>query len=191
MQFKKEVEWLQAGCQRLAVTRSLYKPMTATELRDRARANGAKKIRLQDVWSVLKESKDLTYCLTPKLVTGRLYFLTGRGRAALMDGFKQRIADLPEDIDWTRYAKTVRGSVRRRVLQEIYSRCERRQSSTPSELRRKLTQRHPVSLTSIRRAIDTLKRLRLIRPVTHADNNRSKPYVLTAAGRRIAEEAAR
>lgn len=186
--------WIQRGRQRQAVVQAIHKPMTGTEILERARA-AAPQIQLRDVWFLLRQltEKELAYCLTPRLVTGKLYFLTERGRATVTAKFKQTVPELTESIDWTRYALVVRGRIRRLVLEEIgRPRWQSQEGKTASEIRRHLVERKkPAGLNPTLRALADLTKLRLARSVPCSDRRRSKRYVLTPAGRRVVEQLQR
>jgi hypothetical protein len=189
----QEVVWLRRGRQRRAVAQAITKPITETQILERARS-WAPRIQLRDVWYLLRQlrEKKFAYCLTPRLTTGKLYFLTNQGRAAVTATFGQAVSELPHGIDWNRYALVVRARTRREVLEEVARRhALGKEGRTASEIRRQLLDRHPVGLNPTLRAIAVLAKLRLTRPIDRADTGRSKLYVLTAMGRRIVEELRR
>lgn len=193
-EFNEEVVWIREGCQRLAVARAIYKPMTGKTIAERARS-WAPKIQVRDVWFVLQQfrEKGLAYCLTPQLVTGNLYFLTDRGRATVAADTGEVVPDLPESMDWIRYALVVRARLRRLVLQEIARPCWReKEGKTASEIRRRLVERrNPVDLNGALRALAALRKLRLARSIVDVDDRRSELYILTPMGRRIVAEMQR
>jgi len=108
---------LQRGRQRAAVARVLRKPMTGTEICSAARVFNSH-IQLRDVWHLLRQMKrrGLVQCYNPRLVTGRLYLLTPKGRVAVKEAFSISIPQPPANIDWRKYSRVVRAKVRRLTL---------------------------------------------------------------------------
>src|SRR5262245_25844690 len=78
---RNDVPWLKRGRQRAAVAQALRKPMTSTEICAAARALNPR-IQLRDVWHLLRQmqQRGLVHCMNQRLITGRLYALTERGR---------------------------------------------------------------------------------------------------------------
>src|SRR5262249_48693477 len=187
------ITWLKRGCQRRAVAQAIYKPMTMKQILERA-CLFAPRIQLRDVWSLLREleRKEFVYCLTPRLLTGKVYFLTGAGRKQADLAFGQSIADPPRGIDWHRFAQVVRAKIRHSVLEAIAR--ERWMSgvgNTASEIRKQLAERRSVALSQVLRVLPELTELQLVRSFMLRDNKRSKRYVLTPMGRKIVRELKR
>jgi hypothetical protein len=133
---RDDAEWLKRGRQRAAVAQTLKKAMTGTEICAGARAL-TPHIQLRDVWHLLQQmqERDLISCLTPRLVTGRLYCLTAKGRSALHNAFGMPVNKPPSNIDWRKYSWVVRAKIRRLTLiglgqleEELASRKPRRLS---------------------------------------------------------------
>ena len=116
-QTRDDTAWLQRGRQRAAVARVLRKPMTGTEICAAARVFNSH-IQLRDVWHLLRqmERRGLVQCYNPRLVTGRLYLLTPRGRAAIQKAFAISVSKPPSNIDWRKYSQVARAKIRRLTL---------------------------------------------------------------------------
>ena len=189
----QEAGWLKRGRQRSAVAQAIYKPMTEMQILEKARLL-APRIQLRDVWFQLRQlgEKELTYCLTPQPVTGKLYFLTETGRTAVAEGYGKAVQPLPEDIDWNRYALIMRAKVRHLILEELARPCRQgMQEKTATEIRKRLLDAYPLCLNSVLRALKELTRLRLARLKTSEKSETRKLYVLTPMGRRLVREMQR
>ncbi len=167
--------------------------MTGTQIFEQA-SSLAPRIQLRDIWFVLKQfgERNLAYCLTPRLVTGRLYFLTRAGREAVKHLLGREVPEPTLGIDWKKYAQVVRGRVRRLILEEVAQPVwHGNEGRTANEIRKRLLERHPVGLNATMRALTELRRLQLTRGKLHPEKPRSRLYVLTPMGRRIVAELRR
>src|SRR3989442_9724053 len=117
MRLAEEVRWAKRGRQRRAVVQVLRKPMTGSQICKAARAI-APLVQLRDVWWLCRELEGhgLVVGLNSHRVTGRVYFLTERGRAVVRRVFGQEVKPVPDRMDWKRYGWLVRGRIRRQVL---------------------------------------------------------------------------
>src|SRR6185436_4065957 len=81
-------KWLRRGCQRAAVAQVLRKPMTPAQICVAARPLNPR-IQLRDIWLLMRQFKvrGLAVCPNPKQITGRLYYLSDKGRAAVLSAF--------------------------------------------------------------------------------------------------------
>jgi hypothetical protein len=191
---EEEIKWITAGCHRCAVARTLYKPMTGTQILERIRMLDAPpKIQLRDISFILRQMRQmgLTHCLTPDLPSGRVHFLTEKGQSRHNVAFNQTVQPPASQVDWDRYAIVVRAKIRQAVLQELARpRVDGEYGKTASEVRKSLLRQCPASLGSVRRALLALTNLRLARRVP-SDDRGCKRYVLTRMGSRIDRELKR
>jgi len=190
---RDDTSWLNRGKQRQAVARALRKPMTSKEICVVARAESPR-LQLRDVWHLLREmqARSLVTCHNPRLVTGRLYELTARGRDAVVGPFGVEIPIPQENIDWRKYSWVVRAKVRRLTLLALTALEERtRESQTATAVRKHIRTEHPVGLNPVVRALKDLVRLGVVREAGVTRKRGCKLYQLTAGGRRIAEQLKR
>jgi hypothetical protein len=186
--FTTHVQWITRGCQRRAVVQALRRPLTESQIVAEARVR-APRIQLRDVWLCLRQctALGLTYCLNPREATGKLYFLTHRGRKAVAAAFGERVQPLSQHIDWFRYAWVARAKIRRLALEAMANASRK----TVGQIRRKMLQSHPVADGQTRRALLELARCNLIRDGQLISEAKRKQYQLTAAGRRVVAELRR
>ena len=172
VQLGSDSNWLKHGRQRSAVAQVLRRPMTPLEIW-RAAQTIAPRIQLRDVWFILRqmEQHKLVTCFNPKELTGKVYYWSAASEPVL------------RAVNWHRYACVVRGKNRRMVLLEL----ARRDGLPASRIRRAMTERHPVSLNSVIRALKDLCVLRLVEVAGEGEKRGQKVYRLTVGGRRIAE----
>ena len=182
---RDDTAWLQRGSQRAAVARVLRKPMTGTEICAAARGFNSH-IQLRDVWHLLRqmERRGLVQCFNPRLVTGRLYLLTARGRAAVQKAFAISIPRPPVNIDWRKYSRVVRAKIRRLTLVSL-GRLEEKtgRPQTATAIRKHLER--SVNLNIVIRAIKDLMKLGLFQPAGVTEERQWKLYRLTLMGRRV------
>ncbi len=167
--------------------------MTSSDICHAARAH-APRLQLRDVWHLLSEMRrrNLVTCHNPRLVTGRLYELTPRGRVAVAKSFGLTIAIPDENIDWRRYSWVVRAKVRRLTivgLAELEARTG--ESQTTTAIRKHLRTEYPLGLNPVARALKELLHLGLVREAGMTAKRCCTLYQLTPAGRRIVEQLER
>jgi DNA-binding PadR family transcriptional regulator len=187
---RDDAEYLKRGRQRAAVAQTLKKPMTGTEICSAARALNPH-IQLRDIWHLLHEMEqhELVFCLTPRLVTGRLYWLTAKGRMAVQDAFRISVNDPPSNIDWRRYSWVVRAKIRRLTLIGLGHLEEKGgEPQTATTVRKRLISEHGVGLNPVIRALKDLLRLGLVRHAGLTKKHCCTLYSLTPAGKRILEQ---
>ena len=182
---RDDTAWLQRGRQRAAVARVLRKPMTGTEICAAARVFNAH-IQLRDVWHLLRqmERRGLVQCFNLRLVTGRLYLLTPRGRAAVKEAFSISVPRPPANIDWRKYSRVVRAKIRRLTLISL-GRLEEKtgRPQTATAIRKHLER--SVNLNLVIRAIKDLMKLVLFQLAGVTEKRQWKLYRLTRMGRRV------
>jgi len=184
---RDDTEWLKRGRQRAAAAQTLKKPMIGTEICAAARAL-APRLQLRDVWHLLKQmqQRDLVLCLTPRLVTGRLYCLTTKGRSAVQEAFGISITEPPSNIDWQKYSWVVRAKTRRLTLIGLGQLEEKTgEPQTATALRKRLISEHGVGLNPVIRSLKDLLRLGLVQQAGATQKRRCTLYTLTPAGKRI------
>jgi DNA-binding PadR family transcriptional regulator len=190
---RNDVPWLQRGTQRAAVARALRKPMTGTEICSAARAINPH-IQLRDVWHLLRQmqERELVHCLNPRLVTGRLYALTERGRDDVHAAFGIVVTNPPSNIDWRKYSWVVRAKIRRLTLIAL-GQLEAKTGApqTATAIRKHLRSGHAVGLNPVIRALKDLLRLGLIQHSGVTEARACKLYRLTRMGHRILEQLQR
>lgn len=187
---RNDVPWLKRGRQRAAVARVLRKPMTGTEICVAARAINPH-IQLRDVWHLLRQmqERELVHCFNPRLVTGRLYALTPRGRDAVHEAFGISVTIPPSPIDWRKYSWVMRAKIRRLTLIGL-GQLEAKTGApqTATAIRKHLRTEHAVGLNPVIRALKDLLRLGLVQPAGTTDERACKLYRLTALGHRILDQ---
>jgi hypothetical protein len=184
---RNDVRWLQRGKQRAAAARVLQKPMTGKEICVAAR-RFSPRIQLRDVWHLMQqmEARGLVHCRNPRLVTGRLYELTARGRAACGIAFSQPLVPGPDNIDWRKYSHVVRAKIRRLALTGLGElEAKTNEGQTATSVRKHLRAQHAVGLNPVIRAIKDMAKLGLIKEDGVTEIRCCKLYRLTPAGARI------
>lgn len=175
-------KWLKAGCQRQAVAQVLTKPMIPSEICAAAKQH-APRIQLRDVWLVLKqmESKSLVSCLTPDVVTGKLFYWTNLGRQIAGKMFSVAFSELLTDIDWNLYSWVIRGSSRKQILLELTkAELDKPEGLTPSEIKRRLRGSvYGISKNQILRALNELKQKRIVNSKPLFQCNGPKMYLIS------------
>ena len=125
------------------------------------------RIQLRDVWFLLRQmqSRGLASCRNPRLVTGRLYFPTARGREAVADALALRVQRPPTIVDWRKYSRVVRAKTRRLTLTCLgFLEAKTGEAQTATVVRRQLKREHAVGLNPVIRALKDLVRQGLVRP---------------------------
>jgi DNA-binding PadR family transcriptional regulator len=184
---RNDVPWLKRGSQRAAIAQALRKPMTGTEICAIARTCNPR-IQLRDVWHLLRQmqEREMVYCINPRLVTGRLYALTERGRDEVHAAFGVVIAVPPENVDWRKYSWVVRAKIRRLVLAALEElEVKTHAAQTATAIRKFLRTENAVGLNPVIRAIKDLVKLGLVQQDGVTDERSCKLYRLTKMGRRI------
>jgi DNA-binding PadR family transcriptional regulator len=185
---KDDTAWLQRGRQRAAVARVLRKPMTGTEICAAARGFNSH-IQLRDVWHLLRqmERRGLVQCFNPRLVTGRLYLVTPKGRAAVQKTFAILVPKPPASIDWRKYSRVVRAKIRRLTLVSLSQLEEKTGGPQTATAIRKHLERS-VNLNLVIRAIKDLLKLGLFQVAGVTGKRQWKLYRLTQMGRNILDQ---
>ncbi len=187
---RNDVPWLKRGTQRAAVAQALRKPMTGTEICSAARAINPR-IRLRDVWHLLRamQEREIVSCINPRLVTGRLFALTERGRDEVHAAFGFVVAVSPADIDWRKYSWVVRAKIRRLALTALrHLQAKTNAPQTATAIRKHLRTEHAVGLNPVIRALKDLLSLGLIQQDGVTDERACKLYRLTRMGHRILDQ---
>jgi len=187
---RNDVPWLKRGSQRAAVAQALCKPMTGMEICTVARTINPR-IQLRDVWHLLRQMQDreMVYCINPRLVTGRLFAMTERGRDEVHAAFGIIVGIPPAGLDWRKYSWVVRAKIRRLTLAAL-GQLESRTSTpqTATAIRKFLRTEHTVGLNPVMRAIKDLVKLGLVQQDGVTDERSCKLYRLTKMGRRILDQ---
>jgi DNA-binding PadR family transcriptional regulator len=159
--------------------------MTGTEICAAARVFNSH-IQLRDVWHLLRqmERRGLVQCFNPRLVTGRLYLLTPKGRAAVQKAFAISIPRPPANIDWRKYSWVIRAKVRRLTLYSL-GRLETKAPQTATEIRKHIRNEYSAGLNPVLRAVRELAEKKLIACVGVTPVRDCKLYRLTWMGRRV------
>jgi hypothetical protein len=133
--------------------------------------------------------RGLVQCFNPRLVTGRLYLLTPRGRAAVQKAFGVSIASPSKSMDWKLYSWVVRARIRKRVLLGM-ARVEAHSSDgqTASQIGKHIRTQYPVGLNHVLRAVRELAGKKLITCVGTAKGRVCKLYRLGKSGNEIVRE---
>lgn len=190
---RNDVPWLKRGTQRAAVAQALRKPMTGTEICSAARAINPL-IQLRDVWHLLRQmqARGLVECLNPRLVTGRLYALTERGRDDVHAAFGIVVLQPPAHLDWRKYSWVVRAKIRRLTLMGLGQlEAKTHAPQTATTIRKHLRTEHAVGLNPVIRALKDLLRLGLVQKNGVTDERACTLYRLTRMGHRILEQLLR
>jgi len=155
--------WVQRGVQKHAVIRSLTKPMTLSELHDRARQH-APKLQLRDVWALLHQFQEhgLTEYIYKAPLQGSIYYLTETGKA-IVRTFHRELVSVPS-LQWSLYSYVVCSKARCELLHRLCQpRFDDRAGMAPSELRKVVRDHTPMSMSQVMR---TLRQLRTVNLVT-------------------------
>src|SRR5262245_6313724 len=131
---RSDVPWLKLGRQRAAVAQALRKPMAGMEICAAAQVFNPR-IQLRDVWHLLRQmhQRGLVHCMNPRLVSGRLFAFTERGRDEVHAAFGIVVSVPPSNLDWRKYSWVVRAKVRRLTLvglSELETRTREAQTAT-------------------------------------------------------------
>lgn len=181
------IKWIKRGKQRRAVTMSLRKPMTGSEIWAEARVR-APRIELRDVWFLLRQMRDarLVECVNPGEVTGRLYRYTDLGREIVYQAFDIARAPPAGNIDWNTYARITRGKARKAVFCELgRDRLGPDTGLVPVRLRKNLLERKPLSKNVVLRVLCDLRAMGLVEVSGTTRKPVQKIYRLSNYGRKI------
>jgi Fe2+ or Zn2+ uptake regulation protein len=181
-------KWVKRGRQRAAVAQALRKPMTTTEI-CKATRSLSPRIQLRDIWLVLKEMRERgsVICLNPRHVTGKLYALTKRGRRVVKQTFGIEVPQIPQHIDWRKYAQVVRAKARKAVLLAL-AEMPSDMHATATVIRKRLREKHPMGLNPVIRALKELKRLGLVRSEPASKRGSRTRHFLSKSGAAIARQ---
>ena len=186
---KKEVKWANWGKQKQAVLQVINRPMTPTEILNKAKQIHSN-ITFGDVSTLIREfvERGILECLTPTRLTGRIYYLSNHGRKLLWRVYGIKTAPLDIDMDWNKYSRLKAGKTRMVVLKEIYNqRGFFPDGITLTTIRKRLGRIHPMTLSQTYCAIQELLKDGLIVISGYAWKRDSKLYKLTSEGFRICE----
>lgn len=190
---RNDVPWLKRGSQRAAVAQALRKPMTGMEICTAARAVNSR-IQLRDVWYLLQQmqEREMVYCINPRLVTGRLFALTERGRDEVHAAFGGVVVAPPANIDWRKYSRVVRAKIRRLALTALGQLEDKTHApQTATTIRKYLRPEHAVGLNPVIRALKDLVKLGLVQPAGVTAERSCKLYRLTPSGDRFLKQLQR
>ncbi len=190
------IKWIQQGKQKRAVARTLYKPMTSSEIMDSC-LEFAPAIELRDIWKILKHflNRNLVEFLTEeKIPTGQIWTLTPLGQSVIKDAFDIHFQKPNPNINWPLYSYVVRAKTRRTVLIEIgTNHYENTLPKTATNIRKNLRQTYPLGLNPTIRALEELTSADLITndEIEYGKNRLLKAYSLTDQGEQIREQLLR
>jgi len=186
MKLESDTNWIQHGRQKSAVAQVLRSPMTASEIWREAQTVNAH-IQLRDVWLILRQSerRGLVHCYSRGELTGKVYYWTDQGRAAIEQAFRIALPPPPQGIRWVAYSRVWRAKARRLVLLEL-AHAKLPEDNSASRIRRAVNDRHPLGLNSVIRVLNDLVSLRLVVIEGHGGKRGQKHYRLTPSGQRIA-----
>jgi DNA-binding HxlR family transcriptional regulator len=184
-----DIKWLSWGSQKQAVIQAMDKPMMPSQiLREAKKLN--RKISFADLSNLMREftERGITECLTPRQLTGRIYYLTDYGRQLARRVFALSIPPLDKEFNWNKYALVVAGKTRKLILKELFflKACYEN-GITLAAIRKKLSNIYPITLSQTYSATSYLLKARLVRISGYAKLRNSKLYKLTPEGRRICE----
>jgi hypothetical protein len=191
-----DLEWLQNGNQqgqrpsrKDILLLALRKPMTATDLIVALR-KAFPKAQLRDVWRMVRslDEQKLVYCLAPKEMNGRLYFLTDKGRSLVRKRMQVSVPQLPRSVNWRKYSIVARGKARKSVLLAMKLPWQGRLAKTTGEIRKLSLQIHPLCMGATIRALGELEELRLIKRIGLSAKKSLPLYGLSAPGMRILKQ---
>ena len=181
--------WLFKSARRTAVARVLVRPMTPLEILTQYRLSrpGAK---LRDVSLLLRQlrGRDLVYCMNPRDVCGRIYWLTVKGMRVHSLAFGPHVCSWPDRIDWNMYCYVARGKVRRHALCEVCKLWQRNPHGTSAaQIRKSLRDRsYSCNLNVVIRALKELRQKKLLASHAPEKGPYQQLYVPTQMGEAIA-----
>ncbi len=187
------IKWVRRGSHRTAVLSAFQQgyPLTSTQIRLLA-LKLADSISARDVRRVLGEFRDRKHVLQiNSAAKGNLFRLTESGRQLFSHVFgAPKPKRTPGDIDWDLYSFVIIGSIRKAALLQLCKLSNGKPNSafTVAETRRSLKTDYPgISLSMASRAMREFKRYGLIESAGATRKGRSRQYVLSEMGRKIAE----
>lgn len=149
-----------------------------------------RKISFGDLSSIIREcmERGIVECLTPRQLTGRIYYLTNSGRQLAWRVFALRIPPLDKEFNWNKYALVVAGKTRKLILKEMFFlKSYYENGISLAVIRKKLSRIYPITLSQTYSAMSYLLKARLVRIAGYAKLRNSKLYKLTPSGIRICE----
>ena len=183
----KDIKWISRGNQKKAVLQAISKPMMPSQiLREAKKLN--RKISFADLSNLMREfaERGIVECLTPRQLTGRIYYFTDYGRQLAWCPFALRIPPLDKEFNWNKYALVVAGKTRKLILKELFFlKSYYENGITLAAIRKKLSRIYPITLSQTYSAMSYLLKARLVRIAGYAKLRNSKLYKLTPEGRRI------
>lgn len=186
-----DARWIQNGQWRLALVSALKRPITGNELHTAMRATqAAKKIRLHDISLLLRqfEARKIVICLTPRETSGRVFYLTEKGRRLRRKLFQTPVPALPHGVNWTKYSYLIRAPVRRLALFEMADvPLGQSKLKTPTTLRKAMDDKHPLCLADAIRVMNKLEELKLVERADITDKNGRALFQITPSGLRLAQ----
>jgi len=174
------------GIQKKAVLLSMKTPLTGKQILNRARED-APKITYADVRQILRkfEKDKLVIRLFGKGTTGRVYTLTQSGLAEATfyaPDFKKLPS--PTNIDWDLYSQLSRSKALLSVLMQLGYKHLGSERKTPTQVKKQLLEKHPMSLSLVIASITRLAELELAKQVDSPDrDDRLSYYRVTPKGR--------
>ncbi len=174
------------GVQQKAVLLSLQLPRTGKHIL-RIALLTAPKLTYYDLRHILRDFEKRKYiqCLNTNEKTGRIYKLTRLGNQLAIhidSSFKQE--PLPAGIDWNIYARVCRSNTLESVLLQLSVTHFGTERKTPTQIRKQLLEKHPMSLSLTIRAITSLVKTGLVcSAMSTSKDGRLSYYTLTPKGR--------
>lgn len=179
------------GIQQLAVLHAIRHPTTGKQILDEARKE-APKISYADLRQIVRSfgKAGLLHCINPEQQTGRVYTLTPKGIAAAHSHFEDFEYSCPKQkIDWSAYASIARSKSLRVTLDAFRSPLLGHDRRTPTQIRKRLTTGHSISMSFLIGAIRRLEKMGLVaRKQSVSVDDRLAFYSITPKGRIIAEQ---
>ena len=167
----------------------MSKPMMPSQLlREAKKLN--RKISFGDLSNIIREcmERGIVECLTPRQLTGRIYYLTDYGRQLTWRAFALRIPPLDKEFNWNKYALVIAGKTRKLILKELFILKPYYENGiTLAAIRKKLSRIYPITLSQTYSAMSYLLKARIVRIAGYAKLRNSKLYKLTPEGKRICE----
>ena len=167
----------------------MSKPMMPSQLLREARKLN-RKISFGDVSNIIREcmERGIVECITPRQLTGRIYYLTDYGRQLAWRVFALRIPLLDNAFNWNKYALVIAGKTRKLILKELFILKPYYENGiTLAAIRKKLSRIYPITLSQTYSAMSYLLKARIVKITGYAKLRNSKLYKLTMEGKRICE----
>ena len=183
--------WLARGRTRRIIAKVLTTPMDSPAIA-KAAARFVPKIERVQTSRVLRQlsSRGIVECLTPKIRGGRIYCLTRGGRRIIASVFGAKRQSIPKGIDWYVYSRVYRNRVMRRILDYLKN-VRHKGPQEVGQVRHLLFTDRILSYTQLYRSLDYLAACWLVKYCGSSLLNGHRLYLITEAGRRVAEVLAR